>query len=88
MNIGYIHARNDRCSDYIVQERLLINLHCEKIFTDEGNQYPALFHAISECNIGGNVYCLPLEAFDIEETLKKEIRQFSNVKNIRLNELI
>ena len=88
MNIGYIHAINDKCSGYVAQERMLINLHCEKIFSDEGNHYPALFNAIAECSRGGNIYCLPLETLDIEETLKNEIKQFAHERNIRLNDII
>ena len=31
---------------------------------------------------------LPLESFDIEESMKNEIKQFAHERNIRLNDII
>lgn len=87
MNIGYIHAMNDRCSAYIAQERSLINLHCEKIFINEGNYYDGLLHAINTCTNGDHIHCLALDTMDMTHFLKTSIRQLAKTKNIDISEV-
>lgn len=87
MNIGYIHTKNPSDTSFFYQEKALLQLHCDHILLDEGNNLSGLLHAIEACNWDDHLFCLPLEQLISSSEIRDRIHRLMSAKRIDMTSI-